>query len=151
MITDKIDQLKRYAIPKAEAILKFIAEHDCVNLPDGELEIQGRELFVRIMSYIPKPADENRFETHQINADVQYLVSGAEIMQTARKEDLTVATDYDPKGDYQFFNISKAATNLIIKAGEFAVFYPQEPHRPACAYEGHQGSVKKLVFKVKIK
>lgn len=150
MITDSIDHLRRYAVPKSDAILKFIAVHDCAQLPDGEMEIQGRQLFVRIMSYVPKPAAENRFEIHRIYADVQYLVSGAEMMQTARMKDLLSLTDYDPKGDYHFFKATGATTDLIVQAGEFAVFYPDQPHRPSCFYEGYKGMVKKLVFKIKI-
>ena len=107
MITDSIDHLKRYAVPKTEAILKFITDHDCAHLPDGEMEIQGRELFVRVMSYIPKPASENRFEIHRIYADVQYVVNGAEIMQTARSKDLSPLTEYDAQGDYHFFKSSQ--------------------------------------------
>jgi biofilm protein TabA len=150
MITDTIDQIKRYAVPKLEAILKFIHEHDCAQLQDGEMEIEGRQLFVRIMSYVPKPALENRFETHRNYADVQYLVSGTEIMQTARKKDLISVSEYDPKGDYQFFKASGAVSDFVIQAGEFGVFFPQEAHRPSCAYPGHMSPVKKLVFKVKI-
>jgi YhcH/YjgK/YiaL family protein len=151
MITDNIDFLKRYAVPKAEAILKFIVGHDCPHLPDGEIEIEGRDLFVRIMSYQPQKAAENRFETHHIYADVQYVVSGAELMQTARPEDLSPLTDYDPSGDYQFFKLSgDVSTDVIVKAKEFAVFYPRQAHRPSCAYEGYKGQIKKLVFKIKI-
>jgi biofilm protein TabA len=137
-------------IPKAVAILKFIAGHDCARLDDGEIEIEGRQLFVRVMSYTPKPAAENRFETHRIYADVQYVVSGTELMQTANASDLTPLTDYDQKQDYQFFKASGPMTDLIVKAGEFAVFYPNQAHRPACLFEGYTGPVKKLVFKVKV-
>jgi len=153
MIIDSIDHLRRYMLPETKEILKFIAEHDCAHLPDGEIELEGRQLFVRIMSYIPKPSLENRFEIHRIYADVQYVVSGAELMQIARMKDLSPLTDYDPQGDYQFFKASCdtiSPTSLIVQAGEFAVFYPQEAHRPSCLYEGHKGLVKKLVFKVKI-
>ena len=150
MIVDKIEHLHRYAVPKTDAILKFIADHDCAALPDGEMEIEGRQLFVRIMSYVPKPAAENRFETHRLYADVQYVVGVAEIMQTARTEDLTPLTEYDPKGDYHFFKAQGAISAFVVKAGEFAVFYPPQAHRPSCSYEGHQGPVKKLVFKIKI-
>ena len=149
MIVDSLDHLKRYAVPKTDAILKFIANHDCANLPDGEMEIEGRQLFVRVMSYVPKQASENRFEIHRIYADVQYLVSGAEIMQTARIKDLTPLAEYDPQGDYHFFKFG-ATSDVIVQAGEFAVFYPNQPHRPSCSFEGHKGMVKKLVFKVKI-
>lgn len=150
MIVDKIEHLHRYSVPKTDAILKFIAGHDCAGLFDGETEIQGRELFVRIMSYTPKPAAENRFEIHRVYADVQYVVSGTEIMQTARMKDLTPLTDYDNKGDYHFLKSHGATTDLIVQAGEFAVFYPNQAHRPSCLYEGYKGLVKKLVFKVKI-
>jgi len=150
MIIDSIGNLKRYAVPKADAILSYIAGHDCAHLPDGENEIQGRELFVRVMSYVTKPAEENRFETHRIYADLQYLASGTELMQTARAKDLIPLADYDPKGDYHFFKSPGPVTDLIVQAGEFVVFYPNQPHRPACLFEGHKDFVKKLVFKIKI-
>ncbi|MBF0503899.1 MAG: YhcH/YjgK/YiaL family protein [Candidatus Omnitrophica bacterium] len=151
MIIDSIDHLERYAVPNSGEILKFIAEHDCANLPDGEIEIQGRQLFVRIMTYTPKPPLENRFEIHRIYADVQYVVSGTELMQTAHMNDLIPLTDYDQKGDYCFYKSSDdTMTDLIVKEGEFAVFYPPEPHRPSCLYDKYKGQVKKLVFKVKI-
>jgi len=150
MITDNIKFLERYAVPQTEAILKFIAGRDCAHLPDGEIEIKGRDLFVRIMSYQPKKAAEGRFETHHMYTDVQYIVSGTELMQTARLEDLAPLTDYDVSGDYQFFKpLADAATNLIVKDNEFAVFYPLEAHRPSCVYEGYTGQIKKLVFKIK--
>ncbi len=150
MILDNIQQLKRYQVPQTEAILKFIATHDCVNLPDGEMEIDGRNLFVRIMSYAPKPADQNRFETHRINADLQYVAQGIELMQIVPSDALTPATDYDAKGDYQFYTAEKNITDLVVRQGEFTVFYPGEAHRPSCLYQNNKGLVKKLVFKIKI-
>jgi len=150
MIHDNMLNFKLYAVPKTQAILKFIAENDCAKLPDGEIEILGRHLFVRVMSYIPKPA-ENRFETHQIYADMQYVVSGAEIIQTARMKDLTSLTEYDETGDFQFYKVvSGARSDLVVETGEFAFFYPYQPHRPSCVYEGYERFVKKLVFKIKI-
>ena len=150
MITDHLDFLKRYAVPKAESILNFIASNDCAHLPDGEIEILGRELFVRVMSYTPKPAVENRFEIHRIHADLQYVAQGAEIMQTARLKDLEPLADYDPKGDFHFFKPCGAESDVIVQAGEFAVFYPNQPHRTSCLWKAYEGRVKKLVFKIKI-
>ncbi len=150
MILDNIQQLKRYQVPQAEAILRFIANNDCVNLPDGEMEIDGRNLFVRIMSYIPKPAAENKFETHQVHADVQYVAQGIELMQVAPSDALTPSTDYDAKGDYRFYAADKNITDLVVRQGEFTVFYPGEAHRPSCLYQNNKNMVKKLVFKIKI-
>ncbi len=151
MITDSLEFLKRYAVPYTEDIFTFIAAHDCAQLPDGEMEILGRNLFVRIMSYTAKPAIENRFEIHRVHADVQYVVSGAEIMQTARLGHLEPIAEYDPQGDFHFYKASGTGiSQTIVQAGEFAVFYPTQAHRTSCAYEGYKGLVKKLVFKVKI-
>jgi len=150
MINDNIKQLNRYAVPKAEAILKFIAAHNCAELEDGEKEIEGRELFVRIMSYVPKPADQNKFETHEVYADLQYVATGTEIMQTAESRDLTPTTGYDAKDDYRFYNINGPVNSLVVRSGFFTVFYPNEAHRPSCLFDGHRGMVKKLVFKIKM-
>jgi YhcH/YjgK/YiaL family protein len=117
---------------------------------DGEIQIEGRDLFVRVMSYIPAPKNENRFEIHRIYADVQYIVEGIERMFTAGMNDLTSCSEYDAKGDSHFFKASQPSSDLVVCAGEFAVFYPYQAHCPSCCYEGHNGVVKKLVFKVKI-
>jgi len=150
VIFDRIKNLNKYSIPKVQAILGFIARNDCANFPDGEHEIEGRDLFVRVMSYVPKPAQENKFETHQVHADVQYIARGIELMQVARPEDLTPLTDYDTKSDYRFYKADKRITDLVVKEGEFTVFYPGEPHRPSCLYQNEQGKVKKLVFKIRM-
>ncbi len=151
MIFDAIANLKHYGIPKAEAIARFIAEHDCLNLPNGEIPIEGKDLFVKVMEYEPKPLDQARFETHRVHADVQYIVRGVELMQIARPQDLTPTTEYDSVGDYQFYTARpEGITALVVQSGEFTVFYPGKPHRPSCLYQNHKAKVKKLVFKIKI-
>ena len=103
MIFDRIENLSRYAIPRAGAIARFIAERDCAILPVGEIAIEGKELFVRVMEYRPKPAVNNKFEVHQVYMDVQYVVRGVELMQTAPTDVLVPITEYDAQGDFQFF------------------------------------------------
>ena len=150
MIFDRIENLKNYPVPKADAILDFIAKNDCVNFPDGEHEINGRDLFVRVMTYEPKPVEEGKFETHQVHADLQYIAAGIELMQVALPEDLTPVTDYDPKSDFCFYTLNGPATDFVVQAGEFTVFYPGTPHRPSCLYKDNRGKVKKLVFKIRM-
>ena len=103
MILDSIEHLQRYQIPLSDKIISFIKTQDCLHLPDEEIAIDGRNLFVRVMSYHLKPPAENRFETHQIYTDLQYVVEGSELMQIADSKQLTPATEYDPQKDYQFF------------------------------------------------
>ena len=151
MIWDHLKNLSRYNFPQTERIIEFIAKHDCLSLPNEPIEMDGQNLFVRVMEYVPKPASENRFETHVRYADLQYVVSGIELMQVTPLKALTVLGDYDSKGDYQFYKPHEDhATDVIVNAGEFTIFYPGEAHRPSCLYQNNKGIVKKLVFKIKI-
>ncbi len=151
MIFDSINNLSRYSFPYAEKILKFIKENDCLKLQPGQIDIDGQNLFVKVMEYEPKPATENRFETHQVNADLQYVVSGVELMQVTSSESLTAVTEYDKVGDYQFYKAETFITDIVVKEGQFTIFYPGQAHRPACLYQNNKNRVKKLVFKIRMK
>ena len=151
MIFDELANLKRYNVPQTNKILEFIAINNCLTLPNGQIDIDGINLFVKVMEYAPKLPQENKFETHRIHADVQYLVSGVEIMQAVPSNSLTKLTEYDPIGDYQFFKATDDISDHVVRAGQFAVFYPGEAHKPSCLYQNQTGKVKKLVFKIKVK
>ncbi len=150
MIFDDLKHLKRYQVPRADEILRFISENDCMKLPNGQIDIDGERLFVRVMEYVPKPTSENNFETHKNYADLQYIVCGVELMQAVSSKAISPVSDYDVKGDYQFFKACQEITDLVVGPHEFAVFYPGEAHRAACLYQDHHGLVRKLVFKIKI-
>jgi len=38
---------------------------------------------------------------------------------------------------------------VVVCAGQFVMFFPREPHRPGCKYGDSEGTVTKLMFKVK--
>lgn len=150
MILDSLKNITRYSIPQTDNIIAFITKNNCFELPNGQIDIDGDNLFVRVMEYHPKDAAENKFETHRRYADVQYLVKGTELMQLIPADQLTPLGDYDSSGDYQFFKGEHFITDLAVREGEFAYFYPGEAHRPSCLYLEHRQMVKKLVFKVRI-
>jgi biofilm protein TabA len=149
MIRDRIDNLDLYDIPFKDKIIQFLHSHDPKLIPDGEHEIDGRNLFVRVMSTL-KGLDENIFETHRIYADLQYVVLGEELMQIVPSDQLVPNIAYNSEGDYQFFTASKFISDLVFRNGDFAVFFPGEAHRPSNPYQNFSGPYKKLVFKIKI-
>ena len=150
MIFDHLNHVKRYSIPQINKILNFISKNNCLTLPNEQIDIDGKNLFVRVMEYVPKPAFKNKFETHQIHMDLQYIVSGVELMRVAPREALISLGDYDEKKDCQFFKAHEAVSDFIVKANEFAVFYPGEAHCPSCLFKNSTILIKKLVFKIKI-
>ncbi|MBL8012508.1 MAG: YhcH/YjgK/YiaL family protein [Candidatus Omnitrophica bacterium] len=151
MIFDKIQHIQNYSILYGPDIQSFLNRQDLHQLKDPEVEIRGRELFVRIMRYRPKVASENKFETHRIYADVQVVITGREIMQVAPNVSLVPSIPYNQDNDYQFYNSpARDVTDLIVTQQTFVVFYPGEPHRPSCLVSAQDGEVFKLVFKVRM-
>ncbi len=150
MILDSIDQLGRYALPFKQDILNYLNSRDPLTVPDGEHEIKGRDLFVRVMSHIPKPTADNKLEAHRIHADLQFIAAGVEMMQTVPTDQLRPVTDYDAAGDFQFYTADGYANDFVLRTGQFAVFFPGEAHRPGCLYQDCRGPVKKLVFKIRM-
>lgn len=151
MILDDIGNLIRYPqVPHIDDVLRFLKRPDLLTLTSPEIEITGRDLFVRIMRYAPKPADQNKFEIHRIHADIQVLLKGREIMQYVPAWDLQSLTEYDSVNDYQFFKADKNVSELMVCEKQFAIFLPGEPHRPSCQPDDYIGENLKLVFKVKM-
>jgi biofilm protein TabA len=149
MIFGSIQNLSGCEVPRKAEILEFLRVNDARTLPVGEIEINGRELFVRPSEYETKKPEEGKFETHRVYADLQYVVKGEEIMQTAPSDALEPVTEYDTKGDCQFFKASRYISSQLVQTGEFMVFFPGEAHRPCCSPHNMPAKVKKLVFKIR--
>ena len=150
MIFDSIDQLNRYAIPYAAQVIDFLNRKDLASIKEPEIEISGRDLFVRPMRYLPKSAQQNKFEAHRTYADIQVVLKGREIMQVAPGAPLKPIIEYDAVKDYQFFTVEQNISDLVVDQNHFTVFYPGEVHRPSCLAAEGDGEVFKLVFKVRM-
>ncbi len=151
MIFDRIDNLGRYSIPMAADITAYMRRVDPSLLVEKEISIKGPELFVRPSEYETHTPIEGKFETHRIYADLQYIVSGAEIIQTAVFDKLDPLGRYDENKDCQFFRAETGISNLLVPLGHFVFLLPGEAHRAGCHVAGLPGRVKKLVFKIKFK
>ncbi len=151
MIHDNITHISRYDIPMVEGIRRFMSDPGRVDFNVNEIEIDGRDLFLRPSTYLTRLPGEGLFETHDVYADLQYVVSGVERMQLVPRESLTPSGAYDPARDMAFFTARGDVTDVIVRAGEFTVFFPGEAHRPMCQCGRGPEQVKKLVFKIRMK
>ena len=150
MITDTLENLGKYiSIPHREAILEFLRDTNVRDLPEGDIDIKGKDLYVKVLRYVPKEAEENNFETHRVYTDVQVIVDGVEMMQVAPLDCLRKKAEYTDAGDFQFFSAAGDISDIVVQKGQFIVFFPQEAHRPGCRYQNSDTPVMKLVFKAK--
>lgn len=116
------------------------------NKEDGRYDILDNTVFYIISS--PMTADENtiKSEFHEQFIDIQVLLSGHEIIATSPT--ITAPHTYQAsKPDLLFVEDDTLTTRIVLAAGDFAIFYPGEVHRPTCQLDAPT-RIKKVVFKV---
>jgi biofilm protein TabA len=134
------------ALQKAFAFLRQVRSQTLV---DGRMEIDGDQVFALVQSYDTK-CSEPKFEAHRRYLDIQYVVSGEEIIGWAFLDRMIVTTPYDEAKDVCLGRVPEPEmTPVRLSAGQFAVLYPSDAHAPKLA-AGVPTSVKKIVVKVAV-
>ena len=150
MIIDLIENLKKYStIPHVDTICDFLKDTNIIALEEGDHAIKGQDLYVKVLNYIPNQTEKNNFETHEFYTDVQVLIEGTELMQTAPPDCVQEKLGCEMGGDFKFFYADEYISDFVVRKGQFVVFFPQEAHRPGCRYQNLTSPVRKLVFKTK--
>lgn len=125
----------------------FLKNTDLLNAAAGKYEIDGTNVYAMVSEYESKAHQDCRLEAHQVYADIQFIVSGKEAIGYAPLKNQEITTEYNSEKDIVFF--AGETVQLIMEPGMFAVFYPQDVHRPCMQINGPE-KVKKVVVKVKI-
>jgi len=134
--------------PRVALGLDWLARFDPAT-PLGRHAIDGDAVFALVQSYETGPASTKQFESHRAHLDIQFVVAGAEIMEYAPIDGLTVTTPFDASKDIMFYAEPAAFTSLLCPAGTFAIFYPADAHKPSCSV-GAPAPVRKIVVKVRL-
>lgn len=133
--------------PRFAAAFEYLARFDGTTV-DGRVSLDGDNLFALVQSYQTAPASTKPFESHRIYADIQFLVSGEELICTAPLDRLQVTTAYSTTNDAALYT-GPDDTPLRLRVGDFAVLWPQDGHKPGCTWNAPT-AVKKVVMKVRL-
>ncbi|TCT32671.1 YhcH/YjgK/YiaL family protein [Martelella mediterranea] len=154
MIFGRLDNLKAEQEILPEAVregLRFINDTDLANAPVGRVDIDGDRIFAMVQDYETKPLSENRPESHIRYLDIQYVVSGREVIGLAPLDGAGApVTDLREERDLLFYDDVSGEMPLTMNAGSYAVFYPWDVHRPACRLNDQSESVRKVVVKIRL-
>lgn len=131
-----------------QTALEFLNRQDLAQLPERWIEL-GNGVRASVQRYTTQPEETLRFETHEKFFDVQYLVAGEERIGVAARDGLEVQTPYDVENDVTFYQEPAESDSVLLHAGEYAVFAPQDAHKPRCA-AGKPMPVQKIVVKVPV-
>jgi len=149
MIADSIERSDRYDClsERFATAFAFLRSADLASLTKGKHEIDGDSVYALVQEYTTYPAESRRMETHRRYADIQFVVSGEEIIVWAPRDGLELVEDAFADRDIGFHPAAPAATELNLQAGMFAVFFPADAHKPCCEM-GRASNVRKIVVKV---
>lgn len=115
----------------------------------GRHAVEGEDIFYIVDEYETKPVEDGRLEVHRTYMDIQYIVSGCECIGTVPLSGLVEQAAYDGQKDLAFYDVPAGMSRLILKAGMFAIFWPNEPHLPGRMAESSE-RVKKIVVKIRM-
>jgi biofilm protein TabA len=122
---------------------------DLTKLELKKLELDGTNLFVSPSEYTTKNPEEANFEAHRKYIDIQYVVSGKELIGvaplTAAK---AVVTPYDATKDVEFLSFGETKNYKASQERVF-IFFPSDAHRPNLK-DGENSKVRKVVVKVRV-
>lgn len=148
MIFDQIENFENYkGLGRVYDGLKILAETDFSKVEPGRYEVDGANLFYNVQEFETR-AEQKNSEAHKKYIDIQFVYGGEELIgwapiTTAEKKLIRE----NEAGDVWIYEVE--TENLILKNRRFAVFYPDDLHRPCMAVK-EPAMCKKVVVKVKI-
>ena len=150
MIFDNIRNCKMYygVNERFEKAFDFIKKAVEENLEVGKYEIDGKEVYALVQEYDSKTEDKSKFEGHENYIDIQYVISGCEMLGSADVKYTVATTEYNPEKDITFYENYYKATYCTAQEGDFCIFFPHDIHRPGMAYQDIPTPVRKIVVKV---
>ncbi len=134
--------------PAVQKAIDFLRQQGIRHLADGKADIDGDRVFAIVQRYETMMTGVPLFEYHRKYIDVQYIVSGEEVIGWAPVERMTITEAYDTDKDICFGTVREGQwTPLLLRAGQLAVLYPEDGHAPKLS-AGTSSSVMKIVVKV---
>ncbi len=127
----------------------FLKSNDLPGLEIKRYDIDGDNLYAPVSEYMTKNEEDAKYEAHQKYIDIQYVVSGKELIGVAlisKKKD--TIEPYDAVKDIEFLTVSQGENRLALP-DRFFIFFPEDAHRPGLK-DGDNSPVRKIVVKVKI-
>lgn len=149
MILDKITNITQYRglSKNIDEAFNYIENTDFSILKNGRYDIDSN-MFVLVNEYSTKENESNISEAHRKYIDLQYVLSGSEIIEYETLENQNVVKEYDKENDYTLYNLKNKST-LILSEGMFAIFYPEDIHMPGLI-NNESVEIKKIVIKILI-
>lgn len=146
---DALEFANQYHRNKAlwDKLFKFLAETDPMTLEAGKkIVLEEGRLWINVLEYTPKSAEETNIESHRNFIDLQYTYEGNELMGLAGK--VTPINEYDPVKDRTNYSTDEEIVYSPAPADRFFLYFPKDMHQPSVRSVENPGISRKLVGKI---
>ncbi|MCX7026527.1 MAG: YhcH/YjgK/YiaL family protein [Spirochaetes bacterium] len=150
MIATTLENLGRYKGLGAnlDKAIAWLEAKGWENLPVGRKDIDGEKVYALIQSYDTKNSVKAGYETHRAYLDIQFLVSGKEIIEVRDAKGLKVSVPYTPDIEFYATPEHNPCFAMFMKPGNILILFPEDAHRPCIAVGGVSEPARKIVLKI---
>ena len=127
---------------------EFLKNTDFANMALGRIELSNHT-FATVSEYFPKDREGIPLEAHKKYIDIQYVISGYELIDIAPLKNMTVTTPYNSENDIMF-GVVPEFSELKASPERFFIFFPTDAHRPGMGIGNDSVLVRKVVVKVPV-
>lgn len=151
MIVDTLSNLKKYekVHPSFGQAVQFLEQFDKEKYPAGKYEIDGKNVYAAVSSYIPKNKEVPAFEAHNKYIDIQVMIEGSEWQWYANRDAVKESVPYNEEKDAAFHSFDGTGTKVDLKKGMFAIYFPEDAHLPG-AENGTGEECLKVIVKCRV-
>ncbi len=144
MIYDSLKHIDNYKdLGDVYTALKLLAETDFSTKELGRYDVNDN-IYYTVMEYKTEP--KTVAEAHNEYIDVQFMVSGEETVGVASIDCKKELVEANPEKDFCTYLCETQP--ILLRTGEFMVFYPNDIHMPSST-TGRSVKCRKVVVKVK--
>ncbi len=149
MIIDNIKNADKYAglHPSFAAAFEALAAITS-DTPDEKITVDGDNIFINLATYTNKNVKDCLFESHKKYLDIQYVITGGELIDVCETDDLKATDDRLDTDDIAFYENTDVFSTAYLREGDFVILFPGEAHRPCVAPDGKGIKTKKAVAKI---
>ena len=123
---------------------QWLRETNLKEIEPGKYVIDGENLWANVQIYETKPDAD--YEAHKKYIDIQYMISGNELVGVRDLSDCVSAIAYNRDNDIEFLHAKTEEEFQELNEGKFLLFYPHDAHKPSIN-PGETKTVKKVVVK----
>ena len=148
MIYDTMDKIASYKglARNLDSAIDYLVKNKVSALPDGKHPVDGDRVIVQVSTYETKDLPAAKFEAHRKYIDIQFVLEGKEACYMTPLEGLEPSEPFSEERDLGFYKGDGGAF-LPLTPDVFAVFFPQDAHKPSCDLGGKRKN-RKVVVKV---